>query len=197
MGFFDWSAPLFAAFGDRWSDRRVLEIAHALRPSVPQNGGRILDLGGGTGILSVRLAKVLPATYTVVDSTPAMQRFALRHSEIAVVHGRAEDIPFPDASFDAAIISDAFHHFPDQGAVVRELRRVLRPGSRLMMLEFDRRSWPVAAVEHLVDRRGHLFAPDELCAYLAERGIRGTCRSNSRMTFDFVGSTSDTTTERT
>jgi ubiquinone/menaquinone biosynthesis C-methylase UbiE len=191
VGFFDWSAPFFAAFGDRWSDHRVREIAAALRPSVPETGGMVLDLGGGTGVLSARLADVLPATYTVVDPTPAMERYVPDRPDVRAVLAAAEAIPFPDATFDAVVVSDAFHHFPRQDAAAHEIRRVLRPGGRLVMLEFDSRSWPVAIVERLVDRRGHLFSPDELCAYFADRGITGTCRSSSPMAFDFVGSPSE------
>lgn len=116
-----------------------------------------------------------------------MERYVPKRDDIHVVLGGAQDIPFPDGSFDAVIVSDAFHHFPDQDAAVREIRRVLRPGGVLVMLEFDRRSWPVALVERLVDRHGRLFSPEELCAYVAERGIDGTSRTTSGMTFDFVG----------
>jgi SAM-dependent methyltransferase len=193
VGFFDWSAPLFAAFGDRWSDRRIREVASALRPTVPESGGAILDLGGGTGVLAARLADVLPATYTVVDPTPAMERYARKRTGIHVVLGRAEAIPFPDASFDAVVISDAFHHFPDQDGAVRELRRVVKPAGRVVMLEFDGRVWPVRLVERLVDPKGHLFAPEEFCAYLDARGITGTCRSISPTNYDFVGVTSTMT----
>ena len=102
--------------------------------------------------------------------------------------GGAEAIPFPDGTFDAVIVSDAFHHFPDQETSAREIRRVLRPGGGVMLLEFDRRAWPVAAVEHMVDHHGHLFAPGEMCEFMHAHGIDGTCRPTSWMTYDFVGS---------
>lgn len=187
MGFFDWSAPLFAAFGNRWSAQRLATVAGYLRPSVPEHGGRVLDLGGGTGVLSVRLATVLPAHYTVVDPTAAMTRYVPSRADVDVVRAGAEAIPYPDGHFDAAITSDAFHHFPDQEAAVRELRRVVRPGGRVVMLEFDRRLLPVALLERLVDWHGRLFSPGELCAYLAQRGIEGTCEPVSWLDFDFVG----------
>lgn len=187
MGFFDWSAPLWQAFGNRWSAARVREIADYLQPSVPASGGRILDLGGGTGVLSTRLSDVLPAEYTVVDAAPAMTGYARERAHVRAVTARAEAIPLPDASFDAAVVSDAFHHFPDQEGAVRELRRVVKPGGRVVLLEFDRRWPPVIFAERMVDRHGHLFAPDELCAFMAAHGIDGTCRSVSRLDFDFVG----------
>jgi ubiquinone/menaquinone biosynthesis C-methylase UbiE len=49
------------------------------------------------------------------------------------VRGDATRLPFADAAFDAAVSTEAFHWFPDQDAALRELRRVLRPGGRLML----------------------------------------------------------------
>ncbi len=186
MGFFDWSAPFFAAFGDRWSHARIHQIADMLRPYIPERGA-VLDLGGGTGALSARLATVLPACYTVVDPAAAMERYVPDRPDVTAAPGSAESIPFPDGHFDAVVISDAFHHFADQDAALREIHRVLRPGGGLTMLEFDRRAMPVRLVERIVDRNGRLFEPAALCAYLAERGFEGSCVERSRWMYDFAG----------
>lgn len=187
MGFFDWSAPLFAAFGDRWSAERLQQITGYLRPSLPQKGGVVLDLGGGTGVLSARLATLLDAEFVVVDPSAAMTRYAPSHARISVVTARAEALPFTDATFDAVLVSDAFHHFPDQEGAVREIRRVAKPGAGVVMMELDGRRRIVTLTERLADRKGHLFSPEGLCAYLSERGISGTCHMNGSMEFDFVG----------
>jgi ubiquinone/menaquinone biosynthesis C-methylase UbiE len=52
---------------------------------------------------------------------------------VALVRGDATRLPFADAAFDAAVSTEAFHWFPDQDAALRELRRVLRPGGRLLL----------------------------------------------------------------
>lgn len=187
MGFFDWSAPLFAAFGDRWSAARLREIAGYIRPSLPDSGGTILDLGGGTGVLSARLARMLNARFVVVDPSTSMTRYVSRSARVEAVNARAEALPFPDDAFDAVVVSDAFHHFPNQEGAVSEIRRVTKRGGTVVMMEFDRRNRPVALVERAVDRHGHLFAPGELCAYLSQRGIDGTCQSKGSIGFDFVG----------
>lgn len=54
---------------------------------------------------------------------------------MAFFNGDAEHLPFADASFDLLTCSNSFHHYPHQAAVVREFRRVLRPGGRLMIID--------------------------------------------------------------
>lgn len=187
MGFFDWSAPLFAAFGDRWSGDRIEEIASYLRPSLPARGGVVLDLGGGTGVLSARLAQRLDARFVVADPTTAMTRYVPENPRIETVNAPAEGLPFPDGHFDAVIISDAFHHFPDQEGAVREIVRVVKQGGAVIMLEFDARRRLVRWTERIADPRGHLFSPASLCDFLAARGIAGSCQSRGPVEFDFVG----------
>src|SRR5262249_43438271 len=52
----------------------------------------------------------------------------------------AERLPFPDRSFDAVINLISFHHYPNPANAAAEFRRVLRPGGRLVLVAFDRRS---------------------------------------------------------
>jgi ubiquinone/menaquinone biosynthesis C-methylase UbiE len=193
MSFFNWAAPAFGHLGDRWSDETVERWCSWLRPYLGDSGGRVLDLGGGTGALAVRLADVTGATFTVLDPTPEMLRYLKPHERVTGVVGTAESMPFDDASFDACLISDAFHHFRDQDGAVREIARVVRPGGGLLMLEFDPRGWMRLIVwgEKLLGEPGAFFTPDELCAYLAPRGIVGRCEPTSPTNYHFLGTTGD------
>ena len=49
--------------------------------------------------------------------------------------GDSEHLPFADGSFDVVTCSNSFHHYPHQEAVVREMRRVLRPGGQFMLID--------------------------------------------------------------
>jgi SAM-dependent methyltransferase len=71
MAFFDWSAPLFHRFGDRWSEQDAEIIAGWLMPHLTAEGA-ILDLGGGTGALAAHLADATARPVTVLDATPKM-----------------------------------------------------------------------------------------------------------------------------
>lgn len=193
MAFFRWAAPVFGRYGDRWSPEAQARIAEWLRPSVPE-GGLLLDLGGGTGALAVRLADTLRCRVTVLDATPEMLAYLPERDDVAGLLGRAEAMPFPDDSFDAVVVSDAFHHFRDPDASVREMQRVVRCGGGVLVLELDPSSAGMRLVtsgERLLGEPAHFFAPDELCDYMAERGIDGTCESRGGVEYRFLGSVRD------
>ena len=100
-------------------------------------GERVLDLACGTGLVA-RLAaeKVGPSgSVTGTDIHPAMVEVARATSpaapEVEWHVAPAEDLPLPDASFDAVLCSLALQFFPDKVAALEEVRRVLAPGGRV------------------------------------------------------------------
>ncbi|MCK6455772.1 MAG: class I SAM-dependent methyltransferase [Phycisphaerae bacterium] len=103
----------------------------------------MLDVGCGTGTWPAMVAATeLPVGRLVgLDYAYAMCRLAhekaaaIDDAAIQFVNGDSEHLPFADASFDLVTCSNSFHHYPHQGAVVREFRRLLRPGGRLMIID--------------------------------------------------------------
>jgi ubiquinone/menaquinone biosynthesis C-methylase UbiE len=189
MPFFNWAAPAFGHFGDRWSTGDVNRWAALLRPSLGTGGGRVLDLGGGTGALAVRLAEATGAAFTVLDPTPEMLRYLKTHEQVTGMVGAAEAMPFGEGEFDACLVSDAFHHFRDQDLAVREIVRVVRPGGALLMLEFEPRGLAhlIAWGERLTGEPAAFFSPPELCDFMAARGVHGTCERTSGTNYFFIG----------
>lgn len=189
MGFFNWAAPIFGHFADRWSPDDIETIAGWLRPSVSA-GGTLLDVGGGTGALAGRLATALQAHVTVLDPTAEMLRYVPDDGPVQAVRGVAEAMPFDDNTFDALIVTDAFHHFRDQPGAVTEFARVVRPEGLVIVVELDPRGFVMRSIvlgEKLLGEPGAFFEPDELCAFMAEHGISGTCERLKSVSYRYSG----------
>jgi SAM-dependent methyltransferase len=116
---------------------RVIDLAQ-LAP-----GGRMLDLGCGTGTLVLMASRRCPgATVIGVDGDPTILGIARRKAQRAGIsvqldEGMAYALPYEDGSFDAVVSTLAFHHLtPDQQArALAEVRRVLRPDGRLVIAD--------------------------------------------------------------
>lgn len=192
MAFFNWVAPLFGRFADRWDDAGIGQMAGWLRPFLrgdcPQSCA-ILDVGGGTGALAQRLHEALGADVTVLDPTPEMLAYVTATEHVEPVLGSAEAMPFEDDAFDAVIVTDAFHHFRDQPGAVREFARVVRPGGGVVILELDPRGLMrlVVAGERMLGEPGNFFTPDEMCAFMAAQGIVGRCETIRGISYRYVG----------
>jgi demethylmenaquinone methyltransferase / 2-methoxy-6-polyprenyl-1,4-benzoquinol methylase len=105
---------------------------------VVQPGFRVLDACCGTGDLAIA-AEREGGIVTGLDFSPAMLERARRKSDtVTWVEGDLLALPFPDASFDAATVGFGVRNVADLEAGLRELRRVLRPGGRLAVLEITR-----------------------------------------------------------
>jgi ubiquinone/menaquinone biosynthesis C-methylase UbiE len=109
-------------------------------------GEWILDLGSGPGLLACELAAEVGrgGRVTAVDISAEMNLIASRRIEAAglagqidVVRGDARSLAFPDARFDAAVSTQVLEYLEDVDAALRELRRVVRPGGRLILLDTD------------------------------------------------------------
>jgi ubiquinone/menaquinone biosynthesis C-methylase UbiE len=195
MNLFRWAAPVYHLLVDpRRSGEDAAVIAARLRQYVPP-GGHLLDVGGGTGAIAARLAGSLHARVTVLDASPDMLAHVPRHSALAAVRGAAEHMPFPDGAFDAALVSDAFHHFRDQDTAAREIARVVRPGGGVLILEMDPRGWTrlVVVGEHLLGEPGGFLSPLELRTFLAQRGIDGEWRAEAGASYSILGTVGRTT----
>lgn len=107
---------------------------------------RLIDVGCGSGtLLAETLRGYRGVTAAGVDADPeilATARRLRRYGARVTLHAaRAEAIPFPDGSFDAAVSTLTFHHLPTPAkrAALAEVYRVLRPGGRLLLVDFGAR----------------------------------------------------------
>jgi ubiquinone/menaquinone biosynthesis C-methylase UbiE len=109
----------------------------------PQPGERVLEIGPGTGYYTLELAEwvrpdgeveILDIQQEMLDHTT--QRAGERGiSNVRATRGDAQALPYDDDSFDAAILTSTLGEIPDQDAALGEVRRVLKPGGRLIVGE--------------------------------------------------------------
>ncbi len=123
---------------------------NAIRLSNVRRGDTVLDLAGGTGDIALRLARAVGPDGSVIlaDINPSMLAAAQKRleghplaSRISIVEADAERLPFADDTFDAVTIGFGLRNVTDQSRAIRDIRRVLKPGGTLVVLEFSR---PVA-----------------------------------------------------
>lgn len=95
----------------------------------------VLDLGGGTGLFARRLVDRCGEVHLLDESSRMIEQ--VRHEKIKTCLGSGTRAPYPDRFFDAVVLSDVFHHVREQDLLLGEIRRVLKPGGRLMVNEVD------------------------------------------------------------
>jgi 2-polyprenyl-3-methyl-5-hydroxy-6-metoxy-1,4-benzoquinol methylase len=112
----------------------------------PATGEHILEVGCGSGVLCRLMAPaVIPGgKITGLDISSEFIRIARNHATSAGLNnaiqweaGQAKSLPFQDASFDGALAARLLLHVPDPQVVLSELERVLRPGGRVVVMDWD------------------------------------------------------------
>lgn len=133
---FNVPADAYARFMGRYSEPlavRFVELADLHR------GQRALDVGAGTGVLTAQLVARLgsDAVVAIDPSAPFVEATRARLPDVDVRSGAAEQLPFPDASFDAALAQLVVHFMSDPVAGLREMARVTRPGGTVAACVWD------------------------------------------------------------
>jgi len=165
--------------------RALLNHTH-LRP-----GDRVLDIGCGTGTLAIELKQDFPGVEVVgLDPDPRAlgraKRKAQRAGIIVEFHqGFADTLPYPSNSFDAVFSSFMFHHLETdvKERTLREVQRVLKPGGRLHLLDFEVRE-SASGHSHMQLFHSHKRLKDNtetrIVALLSEAGLAAAKKVGSR-----------------
>jgi ubiquinone/menaquinone biosynthesis C-methylase UbiE len=177
---YDWLAKFVTLGGEARFRRRTLALAEL------QPGAAVLDVGCGTGSLLIAAAKRIGPSGTTdgVDRSPEMLAHARRKAAALGIdarfhEGSSDRLPFADASFDVVFCTLMLHHLPPamQSRTVAEMRRVVRPGGRIVVVDMARPKTVTGVFSHI--GLIHLFrsramVPDwpAIETFLMQHGVR-------------------------
>jgi len=156
--------------------------------TIEQSGARagmkILDIAGGTGDLTLRFSRIVgrEGQVTLADINDSMLKVGRDKltdkgavSNIDFVQANAECLPFPDNHFDIITIAFGLRNVTDKDAALRSMQRVLKPGGKLMVLEFSKTDNPLLSSIYdfysfnILPKLGQVIAGDgDSYQYLAE-----------------------------
>jgi SAM-dependent methyltransferase len=166
--------------GSRLFYERVEEHRYRVEWHIPEAAGfadseglRVLEIGCGLGTDGAGFARA-GALYTGVDLTEAAVGLARRRFELEGLPGEfrvadAERLDFADGSFDLVYSHGVLHHTPDTAAAVREIRRVLVPGGRAVVMLYHRDSYNYRVNIGVLRRAGAHLLKTEAGLRLAHR----------------------------
>lgn len=157
---------------------------HTISQSGVRAGQKVLDIAGGTGDLTAKFSRLVGQSGQVVladinDSMLKVGRDKLANlgvvGNVQYVQANAEELPFPDNTFDCITIAFGLRNVTDKSKALASMQRVLKPGGRLLVLEFSKPE--TECVSQIYDQysfrllpfMGKLIANDaESYRYLAE-----------------------------
>ncbi|MER8688497.1 methyltransferase domain-containing protein [Mesorhizobium sp. M0435] len=170
-----------------------------LRLARLQPGEAVLDVACGTGTLAIAARHLVGADgrVTGIDASAEMTERARDKAiraglDMDFVHATAQEIPFPDGHFDTVIGTLMLHHLPQtvRSAFFREAKRVLKPGGRLLLIDFGRPRRESRMPR--LHRHGHIDM-NAVGALLTERGFKvSDIGAVGTMNLNYVRATTDT-----
>lgn len=185
----------------RWKRQSVaLALAAGRRPA------RLLDLCCGTGDMAFYAAQrdprleIVGVDFTLPMLALARNRKAAGSSRLRLAQGDALRLPFRDGTFDAITVGYGLRNIADPAAAIAEMRRVLAPGGRVVVLDFGKPENPVAAALyrgflHTMmpavgwifhgDPETYLYIPASLEKFPAQRGVERLMREAGLVNVDY------------
>ncbi|MBI5588124.1 MAG: class I SAM-dependent methyltransferase [Deltaproteobacteria bacterium] len=135
----------------------IVGLGHAFRQATLRHAGlnpgeSVLDVGCGTGVLTRLAAPAVGPTGYAIGIDPAAKMIEVAKKNALTEGSRAEfrlavieDLPFEDNRFDCVLSSAMLHHLPPEVKIkgLSEVRRVLKPGGRLVLVDVDRPTVPL------------------------------------------------------
>ncbi len=172
MPLFRWLAPFYdpamKLVGHEKTLQKIIEKMELTKKD------KLLDLGGGTGLLLEYLPEDLEIT--LVDSSDSMLNKAKnkdRKQKVNYVQASGSSLPLENNHFEHVVIADALHHFEKIEETIREAKRVLKPTGALYIMEFNPRFFftkIISLAEKAAGEPANFLRPQELSSLIAKSG---------------------------
>jgi ubiquinone/menaquinone biosynthesis C-methylase UbiE len=181
------SAQLGSRPADQWaitleSGRRMesLEIDQVVREIGMKSGDLVAEIGAGTGIFSVSLARAVSPggeVYAVEVDEGFLPMIAAKAEQGSVTNihpllGEFEDPKLPRNDFDVAFFHDVLHHIADRGPYLQKTASYLKPGGRIVVVDYDKN---LPGNPH-ANQPEMLISPDDVDGWMRAAGLRLTRR---------------------
>ncbi len=175
-----WWAPLYDTCTWLWTFGSKSVRKTTVKAARLKAGEAVLDVGCGTGDLTLRAARRVGAEGRAagIDASPNMIKIARRKAakksrDVDFRVAPIEDLPFTDGEFDAALSSLMIHHLPDDLKLrgLAEVRRVLKPGGRLVVVDLKPGKGIVGFLSHLMGHRLPGDYAEQLRSIISEAGF--------------------------
>ncbi len=148
----------------------------------------VADLGAGTGYFAVRLAGAVPqGKVFAVDIEPDMARYVTEraekegHGNLVAVQSKPDDPSLPEA-VDVVFLCDVYHHIAERPAYFGRVRESMKPGGRLVIVDFD----PAAPEDAPGPPAKHRIGVEQVQEELAEAGFELVRRDDDLLPFQYV-----------
>ena len=136
----DGEGPQLALLPQDEPDRYCIQFYHRVTATVDLRGRDVLEVGSGRGGGASYIMRYLePASMTGLELASSAVAFCRQHHTtpgLSFVQGRAEDLQFPDASYDAVVNIESAHCYHDMARFMGEVYRVLRPGGLFLYADY-------------------------------------------------------------
>lgn len=186
-----WLFDLIAPVYERLAHPIVMgSPAHVFELLQLQGNEKILDVGGGTGALARLIVERTRADVTVLDASRRMLDQIPRHPRLHPVHGPANSLPFHADSFDLVVSTAALHFLTPHQSTLSAMRRVLKPGGRIYLQDFDKEG-PVGPLltrgEEFFKQGAEYLSRHELEPLLKEQGFEGRFVLFNFLQYAYIG----------
>ena len=177
----EWSQVFDSAERDAWQKPDVVVEKLGL-----QEKEVVADIGAGTGYFAVRIAKRIPAGVVyAVDIEADMERFVRARADkeglknLRAVTANANDPMLPEA-VDLVLIVDTVHHIEDRNAYFAKVKTKLKPGGRIVIVDFKKEDTPVGPPLEM------RLGPDDVIADLKKSGLIQTDIDEQTLPYQYI-----------